>query len=64
MTKDDPNSAKDIVIKCQYTVPKGALTNHTFRKFITGDEGETKELKTDKEVEDFLKEMDITDYKK
>ena len=29
-----------------------------------GDEGETKGLKTDQEVEDFLKEMGITDYKK
>jgi len=64
MTKDDPNSAKDIVIKCQYAAPKGALTNPTFRKFIMGDEGETKGLKTDKEVEDFLKEIGITDCKK
>ncbi len=64
MTKDNSKSAKDIVIKCQYTVPKDALTNPTLRKFIMGDEGETKGLKTDKEVEDFLNEMGITDYKK
>jgi hypothetical protein len=64
MTKDNPNSPKEIVIKCQLTVPKDALTNPTFRKFIMGDEGETEGLKTDKEVEDFLKEIGITDCKK
>ncbi len=64
MTKDNSKSVKDIVIKCQYPVPKRALTNPTFIKFIMGDEGETKGLKTDQEVEDFLKEMGITDYKK
>lgn len=64
MTKDNSNSAKDIVIKCQLTVPKDALTNPTFRKFILGDDEETKGLKTDKEVEDFLKEMGISDDKK
>ena len=64
MRKDNPNSQKDIVIKCQYTVPKGALTNPTFRKFIIEDNGETKSLKTDEEVEVFLKELGITDYKK
>jgi hypothetical protein len=64
MTKDNPNSPKEIVIKCQLTVPKDALTNPTFRKFIMGDDEETKSLKTDEEIENFLKELGITDGKR
>ena len=47
MTNDNPNSPKEIVIKCQLTAPKVALTNPTFRKFVMGDEEEAKSLKTD-----------------
>ena len=64
MKKDNPNSPKEIVIKCQLTVPKDALTNPTFRKFIMGDDEETKSLKTDEEIENFLKELGITDGKR
>ena len=64
MTKDNPNSPKEIVIKCQLTVPKDALTNPNFWKFIMGDDEETKSLKTDEEIENFLKELGITDGKR
>ena len=64
MKIDNPNSPKEIVIKCQLTVPKDALTNPNFRKFIMGDDEETKSLKTDEEIENFLKELGITDGKR
>ena len=54
MKKDNPNSPKEIMIKCQLTVPKDALTNPTFRKFIMGDDDKAEAGFTEKEKQELL----------